>query len=128
MTRETSLAVLWLLCSSLISNTASGQAKSEPLPPYPAGSDITFQWIYSCPGGRICSFSCPGAGGASHVTRLTIYLGRMRISSDNHPLAVFYEFSTLEVPRGNGFAISSGLSTLACQVSGMMLDYSGSPK
>jgi len=47
------------------------QNKTEPTeagPPYPAASKMTFQWDYSCPGGRDCSFTCPGGGGgASHV-------------------------------------------------------------
>jgi hypothetical protein len=41
---------------------------------------------------------------------------------------IFYEYSTLDVPRGNGFNITTGISTLACQVNGMNLDYSGLPK
>jgi hypothetical protein len=101
---------------------------ADPDPPYPAGSDITFQWSYSCPSSKGCSFSCPGAGGASHVTKLTLYLGRMRIGTNQNSLALFYDFSTVEIPRGNGFTIDTGLSTLSCQVNGMNLDYSGPPK
>ena len=67
-------------------------------------------------------------GGASHVTKLTIYLGKARINSDKNPLALFYEFSTMEIQRGNGFTIDTGLGTLACQVNGMKLHYSGPPK
>ena len=82
MARATFFATLvWLLISGPFSSAASAQAKTEHLPPYPAGSDITFQWNYSCPKGRGCTFSCPGRGGASHVTKLTIYLGRMPIGS-----------------------------------------------
>jgi len=32
------------------------------------------------------------------------------------------------MPRGNGFVINTGLSTLACQVNGMTLEYSGPPE
>jgi hypothetical protein len=41
---------------------------------------------------------------------------------------IFYEYSTVEIPRANGFNIITGISKLACQVNGMNLDYSGSPK
>jgi len=34
----------------------------------------------------------------------------------------------MEIQRGNGFSIDTGLGTLACQVNGMMLLYSGPPK
>jgi hypothetical protein len=106
------------------------QNKAEPPAPgpaFPSGSNITFQWDYSCLSGRDCSFSCPGSGGASHVTKLIIYLGTIPVGSNQDP-AVFYDFSTREVPRANGFSISTGLSNLSCQVNGMALDYSGPPK
>jgi hypothetical protein len=88
---------------------------------------MTFQWSYSCPGGRSCSFDCPGRGGASHVTKLTIFLGTVPFGNEETP-SIFYEFATVEIPRGSGFTISAGLSTLSCQVNGMTLDYSGSPR
>jgi hypothetical protein len=47
----------------------------------------------------------------------------MRIGSGDNPMALFYDYSTVEIPRGNGFVISAGLSTLACQVNGLALDY-----
>lgn len=124
MARETFGAAL-LLLADLSLDGSLAQHKAEL--PYPAESDITSQWIYSCPSSR-CAFSCPGAGGASHVTKLTIFMGRMRIGSDQNPFALFYEYSTKYIPRGNGFSIDTGLGTLACQVSGMKLDYSGPPK
>lgn len=101
------------------------QNKVESGPPFPGGADITFQWIYSCPNSRGCSFSCPGLRGASHVTKLIIYLGTIPLGSKQDVPAVFYDFSTLEIPRANGFSISAGLGTLSCQVNGMALDYSG---
>jgi hypothetical protein len=107
--------------------TASSWAQNEG-PPYPGGADITFQWDYSCPTGKACSFSCPGAGGASSVTKLSIYLGTIPVGSTQNAEAVFYEFSTRDIPRGNGFSINTGISTLSCQVNGMKLDYSGPPK
>jgi hypothetical protein len=97
-------------------------------PPYPGESHITFQWNYSCPGGHACSFRCPGAGGATSVTTLDIYLGVMPTGSDQHGLALFYNFVTQNIPRGNGFSVSNGTAILSCQVNGMRLDYSGPPK
>jgi hypothetical protein len=103
---------------------AQEHPRSTALPPYPDSAKITLQWDYSCPGGRACSFSCPGRGGAAHVTKLAIYLGTISFGSQETP-SVFYEFSTVEIPRGTGFALAAGLSTLSCQVNGMTLDYSG---
>jgi hypothetical protein len=117
-----------LLASPLLSR-AEAQIKSEPQaagPPYPGGAEITFQWSYSCPSGKGCSFSCPGAGGANSVTKLNIYLGTAPIGSQSTP-AVFYDFSTREIPRANGFSIGAGIGTISCQVNGMTLDYSGPP-
>ena len=93
--------------------------------PYPSGLEIAFTWQYSCPDGRGCSFSCPGAGGANNVTKLSIYLGAISLHSTDHAAGVFYEFSTMQIPRANGFALTTGISTLSCQVQGMNLDFSG---
>jgi hypothetical protein len=61
MLRDTLLGTLTiLLFSSQFSSTSTAQAKTEPMQPYPAASDITFQWIYSCPTSKGCAFSCPG--------------------------------------------------------------------
>jgi hypothetical protein len=105
------------------------QNKTEPTetgPPYPG--TLQFRWEYSCPGGKDCSFICSGAGGrATHVTRLRINLGTITVDSSQSAPAVFYDFTTVEIPRGSGFSISAGLSNLSCEVSGMTLDYSGPP-
>ena len=104
------------------------QDKTEPLrtgPPFPF-SKTTFQWDYSCPGGKVCSFICPG-GGASHVIKLRMYLGTIPVGSQDAP-AVIYDFSTIEIPHARGFSVSVGLGTLSCQVNGMTSDYSGPPK
>ena len=103
-------------------------AQTEPTdggPLFPGTSQITFQWDYSCPGGKVCSFICPG-GGASHVIKLRMYLGTIPVGSQEAP-AVIYDFSTIEIPRARGFSVSVGLGTLSCQVNGMMSDYSGPP-
>jgi hypothetical protein len=128
MSRAVFLGTLLFIGPFLSSSWAQNKTESlPPGPPFPGGSNITFQWDYSCPSGKDCSFSCPGSGGASHVTKLTIYLGTIPVGSNQDP-AVFYEFSTREIPRANGFSISAGLSILSCQVNGMTLDYSGPSK
>jgi hypothetical protein len=92
---------------------------------HPRGLDIASEWRYSCPSGRGCSFSCGGSGGASNVTKLSIYLGALPIGSTEHAAGIFYEFSTVQIPKANGFVLTTGISTLSCQVNGMILDYSG---
>jgi hypothetical protein len=120
------LAAALLLIGSAVSLRA-GDANTPAVPSaYPSGLEIAFEWQYSCPNGRGCSFSCPGSGGASNVTKLGIYLGAIPLNSTGRAAGVFYEFSTAQIPRGNGFAITTGISTLSCQVQGMNLDFSGS--
>ena len=121
------IAVPLLSPCSAQNKTAQDKTAQDKTRPYPPGSDITFQWNYSCPSSKGCGFICPGSGQANHVTKLTIYLGRMRVGADQTSLALFYEYSTVEFPRGNGFVIDTGLSTLSCQVNGMSVDYSGPP-
>jgi hypothetical protein len=91
---------------------------------YPSGFENAFEWRYSCANGRSCSFECPGSGGASHVTKLVLHLGTIRLGTQDVG-GVFYEFSTVEIPRANGFNLTTGISTLSCQVNGMNLDYAG---
>jgi hypothetical protein len=117
------LAALLLLGGSF---SVRAQDENKPTSAYPSGLETSFEWQYSCPSGRGCSFSCPGSGGASNVTKLGIYLGAIPLSGTNRAAGVFYEFTTAQIPRGNGFAITTGLSTLSCQVQGMNLDFSGS--
>ena len=123
---------------------------SESSPPYPGGSEIAFEWQYSCSNGKDCSFSCPGAEsapwptasssvatsaplsrvtqGGSHVTRLAIHLGTIPLGGSEKAVGIFYEFSTRDIPRASGFSITTGISRLPCQVNGMDLDYSGPPR
>ena len=112
-----------LLIAGNLLNQASAREPMAAGPRYPAGYEVTFEWDYSCL--KYCSFSCPGTGGASHVTKLTIYLGTLQ----NIP-ALLYNFSTTEIPTGNGFIVSTdtALITLSCQINGMTLDYSGPAK
>ena len=95
--------------------------------PYP-GSEGASEWQYSCTNGKGCSFNCPGSGGAANVTKLTMHLGTIPLRGDQRAFGIFYEFSTMQIPRANGFSITTGISTLSCQVNGMNLDYSGPPK
>ncbi len=99
----------------------------KPNPPYPGESRIAFEWNYSCPSSKGCSFICAGGGVAYHVTKLDVYLGTLPVGADQRVPAIFYNFSTLEFPRANGFSISTGVGTISCQVNGMSLDYSGPP-
>jgi hypothetical protein len=145
------LGALLLVGGSLpVSLLAEDEKRWEANPLHSGGSEIAFEWQYSCPNGRGCSFTCPGlggasnatnlasggasnvvrlaSGGASNVTKLAIHLGTIPLRSTEKAFGIFYEFSTTEIPRGNGFFLTTGISTLACQVSGMNLDYSGPPR
>jgi hypothetical protein len=109
-------------------STSWAQDKTEPLqtrPPFPF-TKTTFQWDYSCPANIACSFVCPAE--ASHVLKLSLYLGTVPVDGSQNTVAVFYEFNTREFPYVSGFSIGAGLTTLSCRVTGMRLDYSGPPK
>jgi hypothetical protein len=58
---------------------------------------------------------------------LDIYLGTLPLNGDQQEraAAIFYDFSSREFPRSAGFAISTGINSLSCQVNGMTLNYSG---
>jgi hypothetical protein len=118
-------ALIMLQFATPFLSPALAQENAQQWPAYPAESEITLEWNYACASSRGCAFRCPGGGGANHVTRLTIYLGRVRLGGGQNPLALFYDYSTVEIARGNGFVINTGLSTLACQVNGMTLQYAG---
>jgi hypothetical protein len=60
--------------------------------------------------------------------KLAIHLQTIPLNGNQRAFGIFYEFSTMEIPRSNGFSITTGISTLSCQVNGMNLDYSGPPK
>ena len=126
----------WLYATLALSvfGVTGGTQAAEPVTPGPEDADL--EWVYSCPSSKGCAFSCPGSGGAmtaAHVTKLTIHLRPLRMDEEK-ALALFYDYSTLadystlEVLFGSGFAINTGLGTLACQVNGMTLDYFGPPK
>jgi hypothetical protein len=121
--------ILGTLFAAVLINPSWAQNKNGPdaRPPHPGGSEITFQWNYSCPSGGECSFTC-GTGGASHVTKLGIYLGAMPISTDQKNATLSYEFTTRELRQGSGFSVNTGISTLQCQVNGLTIDYSGPPR
>jgi hypothetical protein len=122
------LSALLLAVGPLVAPLAAQDSKrAEEAKPYPNGSEVAFEWQYSCASSRACSFNCAGSGGASSVTRLSIQLMTIPLGTEN-VAGVFYEYSTLEIPRANGFNISTGISRLACQVNGMNLEYSGLPK
>lgn len=122
--------ILGTLFTALLFDPLMAQDKMAPSAPgatYPGGSEITYQWDYSCPNVGECSFTC-GSGGASHVTKLGVSFGAMPMGTDQKNSTLFYEFSTREGRRGSGFSVNAGLSTLQCQVNGLTVDYSGPPR
>ena len=127
---RTLLASLLLLGGGSLLQSVSAQdgRRSVDGGPNLGASEVAFEWQYSCPGGKACSFSCPGSGGASNVIKLTLQLGSIPLGGDQRAFGVFYQFSTLQIPRANGFSLTTGISTLSCQVNGMDLDYSGPRK
>jgi len=116
------LGAVALLSSSLAQDRTGSESR------YPTEAEITFQWNYSCPAKTICSFSCPPRGGANNVKTLTVYLAKVHSGADRDTFALFYEFSSVPILRGNGFSIVAGLSRMSCQVNGMAVDYSGPPR
>src|ERR1700747_675154 len=52
-------AVVFVGCSSGASVRAQDGKRLEP---YPHGLEIAFEWRYSCPNGKGCSFTCPRSG------------------------------------------------------------------
>jgi hypothetical protein len=122
--------ILGTLLAAVLIDPSWAQDKKGPNvsgPTSPGGMEITFQWNYSCPSGGECSFTC-GTGGASHVTKLGIYLGAMPVGTEQKNATLSYEFTTRELRRGSGFSVNTGLSTLQCQVNGLTIDYSGPPR
>jgi hypothetical protein len=115
-----------LVCGSLVGSLRAQDGKRVEVDS-PSGLETAFEWQYSCANGRGCSFSCSGSGGASNVTKLSMHLMTIPLGAKS-VAGIFYEYSTVEIPRANGFNITTGLSKLACQVNGMNLDYSGLPK
>jgi hypothetical protein len=116
-----------LILGSRMLSPSWAQSGDAPGYRYPTGSQITFQWDYSCSDVRRCSFACPERGGANQVTKLTIYLGSISLGGKDMP-AIFYDFATTDIPRGSGFSVSAGLTSLSCQINGLVLDYSGPAK
>ena len=116
-----------LLGGPLVQSASAQDARrSEGVPT--GASEVAFEWQYSCNSGKACSFTCPGSGGASAVTKLTLQLGSIPLGGNQRAFGVFYKFSTAQIPRANGFSLTTGISTLSCQVNGMDLDYSGPRK
>jgi len=117
-----------LLAGGALVQSSSAQDGKRPEAPNLGASEVAFEWQYSCINGKACSFNCPGSGGASNVTKLTLQLGSVPLAGDQKAFGVFYTFSTMQIPRANGFSLTTGISTLSCQVNGMDLDYSGPRK
>jgi hypothetical protein len=124
------LGTLFFAVNSSWAQDARAVTTGKPNPLYPDEAQITFQWNYACPENRPCTFVCRGAGGgggSDHVTRLDIYLGTLPLNGVQveRAAAIFYDFSSREFPHSSGFAISTGINSLSCQVNGMILNHSG---
>ena len=117
-----------LLVTGGVLQSLSAQDGKRSDTPYLGASEVAFEWQYSCVDGKACSFNCPGSGGASSVKKLTLQLGSIPLGGDQKAFGVFYKFSTMQIPRANGFSLTTGISTLSCQVNGMDLDYAGPRK
>ena len=89
-------------------------AQDSKRPIYPKGFEVTIEWHY--PDGKGCSFNCPGSGGANNVTKLSIFLGSVPIGKNENSAGVFYAFTSTQTLRGSGFAVTTGIGVLACQV------------
>jgi hypothetical protein len=125
-------ASLFVTLHSSSAQDTGALPSGKPNPLYPDEAQITFQWNYECPSSRPCTFVCRGAGGgggSDHVTRLDIYLGTLPLNGvqQERAAAIFYDFSSREFPHSAGFAISTGINSLSCQVNGLNLKYSGPP-
>jgi hypothetical protein len=125
-------ASLFVTVNSSTAQDTGGLLSSKPNPLYPDEAQITFQWNYECPANKPCTFVCRGAGGgggSDHVIRLDIYLGTLPLNGvqQERAAAIFYDFSSREFPHSAGFAISTGINSLSCQVNGLFLKYSGPP-
>jgi hypothetical protein len=118
------LALIYAVAIALLPATPLwAQASRQPGKAiYPNGFEVTLEWQYTCPDGKGCSFNCPGSGGANNVTKLSIFLGSVPIGKIANSAAVFYEFTGTQILRGSGFAVTTGIGILACQVQGMYLD------
>jgi hypothetical protein len=130
MSKSAMTCAILLMASVFVSlSWAQESVNTEsPVPPkfsFPPGTEITFQWSYTCRDGKPCTFSC---GTADRVKALTMYLGTIPVGSNRRNSVIFYFYSTATIPYSDGFRISSGpASTLSCDTSGMTLDYAGPP-
>jgi hypothetical protein len=129
MSKSATICAILLMASQLACLAwAQEDAMESPVPPnfrFPAAAEITFQWNYSCRGGKPCAFNC---GTADKAKALTIYLGTIPVGKNDRNSVIFYFYSTETIPYSNGFRITGGpASALSCDVSGMTLDYAGPP-
>jgi hypothetical protein len=130
MSKSAMAFAIMLMASGVVRLSCAQEAvnSESPVPPkfsFPPGTEITFQWSYTCRDGKPCAFSC---GSADRVKALTMYLGTIPVGNNQRNSVIFYFYSTATVPYSDGFRISGGpASTLSCDTSGMTLDYAGPP-
>ena len=88
------LGCVMLISGALVQSLSAQEGKHSDTP-YLGASEVAFEWQYSCINGKACSFNCPGSGGASNVTKLTLQLGSIPLGGDQKAFGVFYKFSTM---------------------------------
>src|SRR4029453_6151079 len=79
----------WPSVTSLLAQDARDTGTGST---YPSGFEVAFEWRYSCPDGKGCSFSCPGSGGANNGTKLSMRLGATSAGKTDHSAGFFFRF------------------------------------
>jgi len=101
------LAKLALICVTLLSGDQfmrlalaedTGGVPSPPNLIYPEGSEITFQWIYHCPRGTHCVFSC-GPTSANAATDNNLSWDSTDRRQSKSPGAILLLFDTGDPPQ-----------------------------
>ena len=83
------LALGWIvLVGGPMAHSAGAQDAKRPEAVPTGASEVAFEWQYSCTGGKACSFTCPGSGGASNVTKLTLQLGSIPLGGNQRAFGV----------------------------------------
>jgi hypothetical protein len=60
--------------------------------------------------GRVARSIVPDRAVHPTVTKLAIHLGTIPLGGNQRAFGTFYEFSTMQIPRANGFNITTGIT------------------
>src|SRR3954470_12827190 len=93
MLRALFLGMLLFAGPSLTTSWAQNKTEPTQTGRFPF-TKATFQWDYSCAAGVACSFACTG-GGASHLIKLSLYLGTVPLIAAK-ALLLYFTNSTRE--------------------------------